>query len=327
MQPRKSRHSEEIILLILSGSIFLGILPFLVIRLMENHWALAALDGLAMAIGLVIFIYVWFSHKTLLARWFIALSCVIIMCGTLYLKGFTNVLWVYPSLSIVFFLLSAYRALALSSVFLILACILLWSEMTRAVAIQFMVTAFSMLAFCFSFAFTMQKQQRTLTLAATQDPLTGTGNRRALEERLLKLIHKLRQKPHLSACIIIIDLDKFKAVNDEYGHATGDEVLKKFTHIVKKHITNERDLYRFGGEEFVIVADKIALNEAEILAELVRKAVSSNNHLPVQQLTISLGVAQYQANESSYQWFERADQALYQAKSKGRNLYCLAEPH
>jgi len=125
-------------------------------------------------------------------------------------------------------------------------------------------------------------------------------------------------------CLIIFDLDHFKRVNDKHGHAVGDAVLAHITQLIRGRLRETDALYRLGGEEFVVLPLYNSLAEAEHLAEELRSLVERVPFSRDISMTISLGVAQYQANESPAHWLNRADQALYQAKSAGRNQVKVA---
>ena len=164
---------------------------------------------------------------------------------------------------------------------------------------------------------------------ATLDALTGFYNRRQLDERIKQEVSSAkRQKRDL--CAIMVDIDFFKTVNDTYGHATGDLVLKTVSRVIKEQLRDYDVAGRYGGEEFVILLPFTKIEEAKMVAERLRKAVE-NKKIDISKLiptekninvTISLGVSQYKC-ESSF--IENADKALYKAKESGRNKvvsYC-----
>lgn len=157
---------------------------------------------------------------------------------------------------------------------------------------------------------------------ATRDPLTGMFNRRLLMERLKEEESRFgRSGAHLS--IMIMDLDKFKRVNDNYGHLIGDQVLTRFAAIVKKAVRTEDIVGRYGGEEFMVVLPNTSLVRAGEVAERIRNVCEHEYVLLVNgtQVTfsVSIGVSQLQMGESGTNALERADTALYLAKETGRN--------
>jgi len=154
--------------------------------------------------------------------------------------------------------------------------------------------------------------------AAGTDRLTGAWNRRRLEEGALRhMALSGRQGTPLS--LLLFDLDKFKLVNDTFGHGVGDAVLKAVSGTVQAQLRVSDALVRWGGEEFIVLAPATTLAGATMLAEKIRQAVEAQAMPPVGRVTISLGVAQRQAGEELEAWVARADGALYRAKERGRN--------
>jgi diguanylate cyclase (GGDEF)-like protein/hemerythrin-like metal-binding protein len=156
--------------------------------------------------------------------------------------------------------------------------------------------------------------------AAGTDRLTGTWNRRRFEDGALLLI-ALSGRRDDPLSLILLDLDRFKVVNDTFGHGVGDLVLKSLVAIVREVLRDSDGLVRWGGEEFIVLCPGTTLAGATILAEKIRQAVEAQPFPQVGQVTISLGVAQHLAAESLDAWVARADGALYRAKERGRN--CL----
>ena len=156
---------------------------------------------------------------------------------------------------------------------------------------------------------------------ATLDALTNLNNRRQFETRLNQEIATTKRQSN-PLCAMMIDIDFFKKVNDTYGHASGDDVLRTVASIIKEELRESDIPSRYGGEEFAVLLPYTHLEEAQSVGERLRKAVENkliqleNNSLKV---TISMGIAQFNANETGEQLFERADSALYMAKNNGRN--------
>ena len=134
----------------------------------------------------------------------------------------------------------------------------------------------------------------------------------------------MRRRQPTTASLIMLDLDHFKAVNDAHGHATGDQILKSLASIVELRIRMTDSLFRIGGEEFVIVLEGQDRAAARHLAEQLRTLVEANELVPDHGVTISLGVAELEDDESVLKWLERADEAMYDAKRRGRNVTRLA---
>ena len=168
-----------------------------------------------------------------------------------------------------------------------------------------------------------KEMESQLQKLASTDPLTGLANRRVFLEQLEQETAKVARLSNYSAVLLMLDLDFFKRVNDAYGHATGDAVLKAFAEVVRNTSRVIDVPARLGGEEFAILlsgADKNdALAMAERLREQVAETVIEHNAGPV-QITVSIGAAALSANDSNGEAvLHRADTALYEAKDKGRN--------
>ncbi len=165
---------------------------------------------------------------------------------------------------------------------------------------------------------------RCLYESSVRDALTGAYNRRYLDERLIAE-HSFAERHGLNLAVLMVDIDHFKEVNDQFGHAIGDSVLRVVAESIRRIIRPEDLFARYGGEEFVIVARAVDLRGAAIFAERVRKRIE---HLPMppngpHRLTVSVGVAVATPEhpfENPFALIEAADRALYVAKSQGRNL-------
>jgi diguanylate cyclase (GGDEF)-like protein/PAS domain S-box-containing protein len=168
----------------------------------------------------------------------------------------------------------------------------------------------------------LQSANAELSRMATTDPLTGVWNRRHFEEVAAAAREQaLRYKQPLS--MLLFDIDHFKQVNDRFGHQTGDQVLIEMTRLVGQALRATDVLARWGGEEFVVVMPHCTEPEAMQLAEKLRVLVAAHPFPQLGAITVSLSVAQFQADETLDDWFKRVDQALYEAKAGGRNTVRL----
>ncbi|MFJ3481851.1 GGDEF domain-containing protein [Pseudomonas sp. NPDC090202] len=167
---------------------------------------------------------------------------------------------------------------------------------------------------------------RSANLSALRDPLTGAGNRIAMEQSLTREVEiARRQQQPLS--VLMLDIDHFKGINDTHGHATGDAVLKAVTDVLKDRLRNIDQVFRFGGEEFLIVLTNTGREAAALVGERLRHAALQLSY-PVQghpvELTVSLGCSTLLPGESPDSLLRRADSALYVAKRQGRNRLEMA---
>lgn len=165
--------------------------------------------------------------------------------------------------------------------------------------------------------------------AAHMDPLTGANNRTALDKTLQREL-ELAHRHQLPLSIVVLDLDKFKKINDSYGHSAGDYVLKTLVHCIDETVRGSDMLFRYGGEEFVLVLSGTGTEGAKRIAERLRCAIEAYPFVYDRQeiaVTASFGVATLKKRDTVKHLFNKADSALYQAKDAGRNqVHFYAEP-
>lgn len=312
------RTIQEIILLSLSAFAVLSVTPFVFLRYFNDDVAIAIVDLIISVAMLSFFIFVYTTRKVNVANFVLAILAAISVTASTYVKGVSQVYWVYPSIISAYYLMPPKPAVLLSSVTIFILAFILYSQLGVIDFITIFSTVLLSTSFAFIFAFSASKKHKQLSLLATIDPLTSAGNRRALDIQLTKIIGaQTRKKSTVS--LILFDLDYFKKINDECGHATGDQVLVSVAKLINEHTRLSDSLYRYGGEEFIIVPLAQSLESANILAEKLRYTIENSNLLPERIVTISLGVAQYRHNETVESWIHRADSALYLAKKSGRN--------
>ncbi|MRS13301.1 diguanylate cyclase [Enterobacteriaceae bacterium RIT691] len=180
------------------------------------------------------------------------------------------------------------------------------------------------LMLCIIHDITEQKRlEQELEYAALRDSLTGLLNRRqfyALTEGQTASHMPLKSDYSL----LLIDTDNFKAINDNYGHLKGDEVLVQLARILEACSRKGDLIFRWGGEEFVLLLPRTALNSALDVAESIRDNVMQMRNEELPAFTVSIGVASHQAEETIDELFRRVDKALYQAKNDGRNRVLAA---
>ena len=157
------------------------------------------------------------------------------------------------------------------------------------------------------------------------DQLTGLYNRRSFDIFFEKELARSNRYGH-SLSVVLVDIDHFKKVNDTYGHATGDEVLKELARIIEENIRTSDYACRWGGEEFALLMPETGLRAAKEKAESIRKAVEGHLFTKAGILTASFGVSCPEKDELANVFFERVDRALYKAKDEGRNQVVALHP-
>lgn len=164
--------------------------------------------------------------------------------------------------------------------------------------------------------------RQELERLAVADPLTGTFNRRKFHQVLDRAVSNAERHDHRFA-LLMIDIDHFKSINDTYGHQTGDEVLRSVSAQMAKTVRSADQLFRIGGEEFCLLANVAAEEDIWPLAEKLRTAIAAYSLPGVGRVTASIGVAYFREGDTQESIYARADDAMYEAKRKGRN--CVAQ--
>lgn len=304
-----------------------GIAPFVVIRYQNGQLANAAVDLaiVLVALGSASYTY-WRGQATQLISNITAALYSAGAVAVAHLNEPIFVFWLFPALLANFFLLKpgiALLANALAIMAIVPIAASLPSSTHRFAMVSSLLICGSM---AYTFALLTARQQESLQRYATQDALTQLGNRRAMDEEMrLSLDDYARNQ--IPATLIVIDLDFFKTVNDKYGHSVGDGVLIDLAKLLHRRVRKTDRVFRFGGEEFVVLARNATQEEAAVIAEQLRAQIELELRDP-ETLTASFGLAQLANNENVEDWFNRADKAVYQAKQLGRNCVVAAEhPH
>lgn len=170
---------------------------------------------------------------------------------------------------------------------------------------------------------TLQARVNELSSLVATDHLTGAWSRAHLDSVLAgELARRATTGAPLS--LVLFDIDHFKRVNDTWGHATGDVVLREVVRVARANCRAGDGLFRWGGEEFVLLIPSTGHRRALAIAESLRTAIAAHTFETVGRVTVSLGVAEHVSLESPQAWFERLDGALYEAKRQGRDRSCVA---
>lgn len=163
----------------------------------------------------------------------------------------------------------------------------------------------------------IEKNEELNSLSMT-DSLTGLMNRRAIEPIIVNEINRMNRY-NSPVSLLMLDLDHFKRVNDNYGHDFGDTVLQHVAEMIRSICRKTDNFARWGGEEFVILAADTTADNAVYLAEKIRRQIESSKVESLDDLTVSIGISEYHRGEDFQVWFKRSDIALYEAKDLGRN--------
>ncbi|NLQ18738.1 GGDEF domain-containing protein [Marinomonas sp. M1K-6] len=191
--------------------------------------------------------------------------------------------------------------------------------------INFVLAYFLSYAICYLYETQYDKNSQRLQEMAFRDPLTGAKNRHSLKlffDGFNKKPLDPFQQEEEETRLLIIDIDYFKSVNDEFGHDAGDAILIEMTELLQYHTDNQH-VYRIGGEEFLIVLEQYCQKQAYNFAESIRQNIENTIFRTHQQnikITVSIGIAQLIKGQSFREFLRVADKNLYSAKNQGRNL-------
>lgn len=302
----------------------LAVSPFVAYHLMLGHWVLLLISASAwiVLLGMAIDSRVSgrVTMRSLLSFAVVASAGVLLATHHLGLPG---ALWAYPAVPFAYYLLGTRFA---GYVILVLCPGVVLTVATQVdTALLARLAATITLTWLLSFAFSVNtdRQRRELAELACRDPLTGTGNRREMEAALRRAVH-LKERHGTPYSLIILDIDHFKRINDSHGHQTGDRVLIALTERIQERLRQTDQLFRAGGEEFVILLPETGVAQARQVAGELAERIRSSALSGIEGVTASLGVAELGAAESLDHWFMQADNALYAAKAEGRDRVKLA---
>lgn len=295
----------------------LGILPFVAIRLFTGEPTKALLN-----LGIVLAIcaapaYAWRTGRVQRAAMVMGLvntACCIAVTLVFDRQG---LLWAYVAIVTNYFLLPRNWAMGLS---VAMTGSLLAQPAIFITAVEmasFAATALLLSLFSYISAYRNERQQARLESLATRDPLTGAGNRRLMEEDLAAAILANQRQP-TPMTLAILDIDHFKSVNDQHGHEAGDNVLVSLVRIVRAALRRSDRVYRFGGEEFVVILGGVGAREGTRILAGVHEVLSNQLRSPGGAISVSIGASVLEPGEDWTAWLGRADAALYRAKRGGR---------
>ena len=186
------------------------------------------------------------------------------------------------------------------------------------------IVLLGILAFAWRYFILKQYNAKLLELSIT-DKLTGLYNRQKTDEMLGIEQLKVDRYPTYMCTIMIIDVDYFKTVNDRYGHQTGDTILRLLAHIFKTTLRQTDVIGRWGGEEFIVILPHTSIEEVAVVAENLRHTVEVYPFELKQPITISIGIGKLKKNQNIHETIGYIDEALYEAKKRGRNKIYSAD--
>ena len=314
----KKRGIENVLIIFSLFSTFSTVLVFSIYRYLSGEFIVAATDLLLSAILFLALIQTLRNKLHQEVRLLLVLAYSFGAFAVLYLKGAQLIYWAYPPMISTFFLLTLRHALVINFLFLLIILPTAFFQVERIEFYSILTTFIILYIFGYILTARFEYQKKLLNQLASLDPLTNTLNKRSLDNHISQIIDEY-QRYSENSTLMILDLDFFKNINDTYGHNVGDQALVKFSNLLSTSIRSVDTIFRFGGEEFVVISKNTNLENAIKLAERIRKTIEEKLLIEKTQLTVSIGVAELNKNDDSSSWLNRADQALYNAKDSGRN--------
>lgn len=297
---------------------FVLLVPFAVNNLVQGRWGVLAILVFVLLVMAIDTHAIWRGRQAPVPFALLLLPFVFGVTVAVVAQGIHGVLWVYPIVLYCYFVLRRGVALAWSLAILLYSSGLTAHFIGGPMAIRIFATVLLTIVMINIVLNVISDLHRTLANQALTDPLTGVFNRRFMEEILDGLVARAEREP-LTMAILMIDIDHFKQVNDCHGHEQGDAVLKRVVEIVAARLRRSDRLFRWGGEEFLVLLEGVDSEGATVVAESVRESVAAASILPKRPVTVSIGVSQYVAGQDVDGWTRAADAALYRAKAEGRN--------
>ncbi|MBA6389989.1 GGDEF domain-containing protein [Colwellia sp. BRX10-3] len=312
------RSAAEKMLLILSAFAVITISPFVYLRWLDGDMLMAFIDGTLVVVTATFFTFVYITRQVDTAKLVLSSFFAVAIVSIVAIRGQSHLFWLYPCMIAFYYILPARPAGIICFIAIMLIALILWPVTSTLEFLTITLTLFLTALFAYVIFNNYSKTNSKLALLASIDPLTSSGNRRALDLKLEKILAD-QNRESSKVSLLLLDLDHFKKINDNYGHANGDIVLVELVELIQKSSRALDALYRYGGEEFIILPLKVDLVEATKVAEKLRALIAKTTFADDISVTVSIGVAQYRAAESAEAWISRADAALYLAKDSGRN--------
>ncbi|WP_372964156.1 diguanylate cyclase [Marinobacter sp.] len=297
---------------------FLSVAPLVLIQWQKEHHLLAVFLLLFCINAVLVIAFLRIKGRYFLQGRLFPILAMISAAYSTALNGHSGLYWAYPAAIALFFLLPLKEAGIYSILFVTVIAVVSFLVLPEP---DFWRVSFSLglsCLFAMIFAWLVGRLQQELTRLATTDPLTGCLNRSQLAD-ILNVQIQMRERYERVSSLVLIDLDYFKMINDRWGHLAGDKVLKELTLRLRKRLRESDQLFRIGGEEFMMVLPETRMKDADALARQLLTSISARPFLDDIRVTASASVAEVCKGETWSVWLNRADQALYTAKNKGRN--------
>ena len=293
--------------------------PFTVNNIVHQRTGLAVAS---IVVVLVLVVNIWSSrqrsHGAGVVMVTLVPASIAFLAFCIHQQGIIGLLWCFPAI-LSFYCMMPQRMAMLANLALLaveLPLLALWID--PALAARGAATLFGTSLFAAIQLRLITDEQAELSERVVTDPLTGLLNRHALAPTLDRAIERAG-RDDTSAALLLIDLDRFKTINDEHGHEVGDDVLREVGALLAREARPGDAAFRLGGDEFLVVLHGADEAESVRVAEETRRAIRAADLLAGRTVTASVGHAVLGAADERRAWMRRADSALYRAKAGGRD--------
>jgi len=316
-----NRQRKRLLLTINLLCVFI-LFPFAITDLMQGYyWMGFFLLAFAVSLAINTACVFWrgreFFHYGLVSGFIVAALILAV-----YHKGIGAMFWVFPVVMIAIFVLPLRASFIFSVVLTSAVSVLISQEVSTADVIRIVMSLLMTVGVCFAVVISIQELQNKLRKASEEDPQTGLSNRRHLDEKLMTSLKGYESSGTPSA-ILLLDIDYFKTINDQFGHDIGDEVISIVAKTLKENTSKKDTAFRIGGDEFLVLLNDVNWKEGYAKAEKIRSEIETLSEPEVFSASVSVGGSMAANGLDSLTWMKKADDALYQAKVNGRNTVQL----
>jgi diguanylate cyclase len=300
------------------------LLPFVVNAFLKGRIGVALTSLVLVLVFAVDVFAIRWGRKPPVAPAFLIIPVALAVGVTIVRQGVIGALWAYPAVMLFQFVASRWVANVLNGFLVIMVTVLAYQHLGPSVTVRVFVTLVLTMLFTNIFLGIVMRLQERLRRLGITDALTGAFNRRHMDKEVGEAIERYKRYGADSS-LLLVDIDHFKSVNDEVGHAAGDRALKEIAALMRRSLRKLDLVFRIGGEEFLVLLPDVKQPGAAEAAEKLRREVASAEFVPGRKITVSIGVGEIGPGEARDQWIRRIDRALYAAKGSGRDRVVIAD--
>lgn len=298
----------------------IGIVPFAALNFIQGNMLIGTLISVICCNLLYIDISIIRTKKYNSNVTFVVLMPIVyFLLYTLVIdKGILGILWSFPTVVIVNFIMHQRQAMAANMLILLVLSPAMVQTFDYAIVLRMFASLTIVGVLASLFVNIINEQQDKLHQLAITDPLTGLLNRLTLEENITLAIeqHNRILNP---MTIVSIDIDHFKSINDQHGHDYGDQVIIQIANLLQQRCRKVDKVYRLGGEEFLVILFDSDIKSADVFAQSIQQSLAEFKFEHNLSPTLSIGLAEVHEEKTWEQWLKHADENLYTAKQQGRN--------